>query len=83
MNQALKDLERVVNAFRDKRATSPKSMSRQIFFLATELARRRYVPEPDVCPEDCSKKGIAGCACCWTTWAEMQAIEEAMEDDDD
>ena len=74
MNGALADLDRVLDCFRDKRARSQKSMSRQIRILAVELARRRYVPEPDACRAGCTKS-IAGCTCCWTSWAEQKAID--------
>ena len=77
MNQALKDLDRVLDYFRDKRARSQKSMSRQIRILAFELARRGDKPGIEFCLQNSCDGHIGGCVACWTSWAEQKAIEEA------
>lgn len=63
-------------------ARSQNIMERQIRILATELARRRFVPDPDACVVGCTKS-IAGCMACWADWAKQKAIEEAWREVDD
>ena len=81
MKQTLRDLDRVLDYFRDKRARSEESMSRQIFFLAFELARRGAKPDVEACiHRDCGGH-VGGCTACWTSWAEQRALEEEEGDE--
>ena len=81
MKQALKDLDRVLDAFRDSRARGQESMSQQVRILAFELARRGAKPDIEFCIQKNSCDGhIGGCVACWTSWAEQKAIEDAMRE---
>ena len=82
MKQALKDLDRVLDAFRDSRARGQESMSQQVRILAFELARRGAKPDLQVCLQSSCNGHVGGCTSCWVTWAEQRAIEEAIEDED-
>ena len=82
MKQALKDLDKVLDAFRDSRARGQESMSQQVRILAFELARRGAKPDFQVCLQSSCNGHVGGCTSCWVTWAEQKAIEEAMEDED-
>ena len=83
MKQALKDLDRVLDAFRDSRARSQESMGRQIRILAFELARRGDKPGIEFCLQNSCDGHIGGCTACWTSWAEQRALEEEEGDERD
>ena len=62
-----------------KEARRQDVMKRQIRILATELGRRRFVPDHDACRKGC-RKSIAGCMACWADWAKQKAREEADDE---